>query len=218
MNQTLKSDENFDLENSKLIQLANELKTENDLSTIESLYYYVRDNWIYDPFNLDISSSGLIASNILDKNRAWCVEKALLLSSLIRICKIPARMGFGIVINHIGTDKLEEDLKRKEIVFHGYSEFFLNNKWVKLTPAFDQRICRLSRVKPMDFNGMEDVLFQEFENGNKFMEYIHIYGSFDKMPVKLMNQEMKTYYPHLFKEGNKNKFLKFKFEKEFLDY
>jgi hypothetical protein len=53
-------------------------------------------------------------------------------------------------------------------------------------------------VEPLDWNGKDDSLFQEFstEEG-KFMEY-HMTTVFEDVPVQLMNEEMRAYYPHLF--------------------
>ena len=52
----------------------------------------------------------------------------------------------------------------------------------------------------MDWDGINDSLFQEFEEGKRFMEYTHLYGDFQDVPIDLMNAEMKKYYPHLFEE------------------
>jgi len=71
---------------------------------------------------------------------------------------------------------------------------------VKCTPAFDQRICRVSGVTPLDWDGETDSLFQEFDQGKLFMEYKHFYGTFNDVPIELMNAEMKAHYPHLFEE------------------
>jgi len=102
------------------------------------------------------------------------------------------------VTNHIGVEKLTEYLKREEIVFHGYVELFLDGKWIKCTPAFDRRICRVSGVPPLEWDGKSDALFQAFIEEQQWMEYSHFYGIFEDVPVKLMNLEMKKYYPHLF--------------------
>ena len=112
-------------------------------------------------------------------------------------------MGYAIVRNHIGVEKLEKYLKRPEIVFHGYVEVFLNEKWVSCTPAFDKRICRISGVPPLPFDGENNSMFQKYSGDQLFMEYIHYYGTFDDVPVQLMNNEMQKYYPHLF-EGEWN--------------
>lgn len=164
------------------------------------LYYFVRDYFIYDPYHLDLTENGLTASKVLSKNRAWCVEKSTVLAALARKFGIPSRLGYGIVTNHIGVEKLTSILRRDEIVFHGYVELYLENKWVKCTPAFDQRICQLMKVTPLEWDGETDSLFQEFEAQQKFMEYLHFYGDFSDVPIELMNAEMKKYYPHLFEE------------------
>ena len=165
------------------------------------VYYLVRDHFLYDPYHLDLRPEALVASRILDKRRAWCVEKAIVMATCLRALNIPSRLGYGVVINHIGVDKLTAYLKRDEIVFHGYVEAFINGKWIKSTPAFDKRVCRLSGVPELDWDGENDAMFQAYSGDNKFMEYIHFYGHFDDVPVELMNSEMKKYYPHLFEES-----------------
>lgn len=171
------------------------------------LYYLIRDSFLYDPYHLDISEEGLKASKVLTKKRAWCVEKACLLAACARKLGIPSKLGYAIVKNHIGVEKLVSYLRREEIVFHGYVSLFIEGKWIKCTPAFDKRICKISGVSSLDWNAEEDSLFQEFESDKRFMEYVHFYGEFDDVPFNLMNTEMKKYYPHLFeKEWNTKEF------------
>lgn len=174
------------------------------------LYTFVRDAFLYDPYHLDITSEGLKASNVLSKRRSWCVEKSTVLAALARKHNIPSRLGYAIVTNHIGVEKLTSYLKRDEIVFHGYVELFINEKWVKCTPAFDKRICKLTKVAPLDWDGETDSMFQAFEGKSKFMEYIHFYGEFNDVPIELMNSEMKKYYPHLFEDKFNSKEFSFK--------
>lgn len=166
-----------------------------------ALYFLVRDAFLYDPYHLDLTNEGLKASNVLSKKRSWCVEKSSVLAACLRKFGIPSRLGYAIVTNHIGVEKLTHYLRREEIVFHGFVDVFLDGKWVKCTPAFDQRICRISGVTPLNWDGETDSLFQEFDQGKEFMEYKHFYGTFSDVPIELMNAEMKAYYPHLFEEN-----------------
>ena len=76
----------------------------------------------------------------------------------------------------------------------------MNNQWIACTPAFDKRICRISGVPPLEFDGKTDSMFQAYSGEKQFMEYLHYYGTFDDVPVDLMNAEMRRYYPHLFDE------------------
>ncbi len=164
------------------------------------LYFHVRDRFLYDPYHLDLRQDALKASNVLLKKRAWCVEKANVLAACARKFNIPSRLGYSIVTNHVGIEKLSRYLFKNEIVFHGYVEMFLDNKWVKCTPSFDKNICRLMDVEPLNWDGEADSMFQEFKKGEKYMEYVHFYGEFEDVPIELMNAEMKKHYPHLFTE------------------
>jgi transglutaminase-like putative cysteine protease len=180
------------------------------------LYNQIRDRFIYDPYHLDLKSESLKASYIFTKNRAWCVEKAIVLAALARKMNIPSKLGFAVVTNHIGVDRLTNYLKRPEIVFHGFVSLYIEGKWVKCTPAFDQRICRISQVTPLEFDGENDSLFQAFEGESEFMEYNHFYGEFEDLPIQLMHLEMKKYYPHLFEIQHDSRAFSFKYDSKYL--
>lgn len=192
----------------EIVQFVAGISPEEDKTELaRKLYFKVRDAFLYDPYHLDLRPQSLQASRITTKKRAWCVEKSILLAACVRHFGIPSRLGFAIVTNHIGVEKLVSYLGKEEIVFHGYTELFLENKWVKCTPAFDRRICALSGVSPLDWDGRTDSMFQEYEGNARFMEYKHFYGEFDDVPVELMNSEMQKHYPHLFeKEWNTKEF------------
>lgn len=164
------------------------------------LYFLVRDGFMYDPYHLDLRYESLKATHVIGKRRAWCVEKSTLLAACARKFNIPSRLGYAVVTNHIGVEKLVSYLRRNEIVFHGYTELFIDGKWIKCTPSFDKNICRMMDVEPLDWDAETDSMFQEYKKGEKYMEYIHFYGEFSDVPIELMNAEMKKYYPHLFEE------------------
>ena len=182
---------------------------ENEKERAITLYNKVRDSFLYNPYHLDLRHNALKATTIIKNKRAWCVEKAIVLAAAFRACSIPSRLGYGIVVNHIGVEKLTTFLKRKEIVFHGYVEAYIDDKWVKCTPAFDPLVCKIAGVPILDWNGETDALFHAYNGKEKFMEYIHFYGDFDDVPIKLMNDEMKKYYPHLFLETHNSKVFSF---------
>lgn len=169
-----------------------------------ALYHKVRDGFLYDPYHLDLRHEALISSQIVAKKRAWCVEKSLLMASALRALSIPSALGYAIVENHIGVERLLTHLKTSKIVFHGYVAAYLNGKWVKATPAFDRRICAIAGVPPLAWDGKSDSIFQAFEEDKQFMEYHHDYGLFSDVPIELMNSEMKTHYPHLFDGTHEN--------------
>jgi hypothetical protein len=114
-------------------------------------------------------------------------------------------LGFAIVKNHLEINRLREYLKKDEIVFHGYVSLFIDDKWVRCTPAFDKGVCRLSGVEPLAFDGVNDSMFQEFNKNRQFITYLHYYGEFSDLPFELMRSEMMKHYPHLFENKYESK-------------
>ena len=149
------------------------------------IYYTVRDGIRYDPYYPFYLPEHYRASHVLASGRGYCVCKASLLCALGRSLGIPSRVGFATVRNHLATRQLIEFLGSDLFVYHGYTDFFLNGKWVKATPAFNKELCLRHRVAPLEFNGREDSIFQPFnQENNRFMEYLDFHGTFDDIPVK----------------------------------
>lgn len=172
------------------------------------LYYAIRDGFKYSPYHVNLKPYALKASYLLTKDYGHCIEKSNLFAACARSLGIPARLGYGNVRNHLGTKDLEETLKTDVLVYHGYAEVYLEERWLKVTPVFNIELCEKLGVEPLDFNGEEDAVFQKSDkNGNPFMEYTADHGTFADVPLEQITQGMQSYYPHLFeKELNNSKF------------
>jgi transglutaminase-like putative cysteine protease len=176
------------------------------------LFLVVRDKFAYDPYILHLNRKDMRASEILKRTSAYCNEKAIVLASALRYHGIPARLYFGNVRNHIATGKLEQLLGTDLMAFHGCVEVCLGGKWLKATPAFNKELCEKIGVAPLEFNGEEDAIFQQFSlNGERFIEYVEVIGSFDDMPHERFIQELRKHYGHLF-DSNSEKTHRFKVE------
>ncbi len=162
------------------------------------LYYAVRDVIWYDPYLPFYRPEHYRASNVLAKGRAFCVGKATLLCALGRVCGIPSRVGFADVRNHLATRQLIEFLGSDLFVYHGFTEFYLNGKWCKATPAFNIQLCKRHKVIPLEFDGRQDSIFQSFNVENKlFMEYVADHGAYTEVPVdKIVAAWKKEYGEH----------------------
>lgn len=148
------------------------------------LYYAVRDNIWYDPYSPFYRPEHYRASLILQKGRGYCVAKATLLCALARACGIPSRIGFATVKNHLATTQLIKHIGSNRFVYHGFTEFFLNGKWIKASPAFNKELCQRFQVPPLDFDGRKDSIFQTYNSQNEpFMEYVEYHGSFADIPI-----------------------------------
>lgn len=159
------------------------------------LYYAARDGIRYDPYTVSSNPEAYKASATLKRGRGFCVQKAALLCAFGRACRIPSRLGFANVRNHLASKQLIEFVGSNLFVFHGYTEFYLEGKWVKATPAFNETLCERYQVAPLDFNGREDSIFQAYSMDRKlFMEYTDDYGTFPTIPIELMIRTWRELY------------------------
>ena len=175
---------------------------ESDIERAVSLYYAVRDGIRYNPV-LDFSQDGAYrASSTLERGEGFCVGKSALLAACARSIGIPARVGFADVKNHLTSPRLRERMGTDLFIYHGYAELFLDGKWVKATPVFNDELCRRFRVKPLEFDGRADSIFHPFdEDDRRHMEYVRDHGAFDDVPAERIQREFRAYYPNTFTLG-----------------
>ena len=166
-----------------------------------ALYYAVRDGIRYNPYVFSRDPETLKGSHALRSGESYCVPKAALLAACARHCGIPARIGLADVCNHLATPRLLELLRSEVFAMHGYTELYLDGRWVKATPAFNQALCRLFAVAPLEFDGRADSVFHPFnQQGERYMEYLADHGQFADVPEELFFKHLAKVYPHLFAE------------------
>ncbi len=161
-----------------------------------SLYYAVRDGFRYDPFRIDLSPHGMEPERVLENGYGWCVPKAALLSAACKAVGVKARLGFADVRNHLTTPRLQAAMRTDVFAWHGFSEIFLEGKWVKATPAFNRELCEKSGLSPLEFDGLEDSIFHEYDGGRQHMQYLKMHGSFEDIPLDRMIASYREIYPH----------------------
>lgn len=168
------------------------------------LYYKVRDSIIYNTYNIFFETRFFKASSAIKRGFGFCIPKAILLATVARAIGVPSRLHFVDVTNHIASEKILERLQTNVFIFHSYTDLYLNGKWVKATPAFNKTMCEKFDVEPLDFDGENDSLFQQFDKkGNKYMEYLYDHGTFDDLPYGKMLNSFKKAYPHIYEEDKK---------------
>ena len=167
-----------------------------------SLYYAVRDRIRYNPFQNFMADDAYRASTCLERSLGWCVSKAALLAGAARAAGIPARVGFADVKNHLTTPELTAKMGTDLFVYHGYTELYLDGKWVKATPAFNLSLCTKFRVKPLEFDGRSDSIFHPFDEDNRrHMEYLRERGAFADVPVEDIKRVFGETYPQFYNLG-----------------
>lgn len=166
-----------------------------------ALFYAVRDGIRYDPYV--ISSAGpeaYRASTVVRDKVSYCIPKSVLLCAAARAVGLTARLGFADVRNHLNSEKLRERLGGTDLfVWHGYTEFFLDGRWVKVTSAFNIELCDRFGVLPLEFDGEHDALLHPYTaDGRDHMEYVRERGSFDDLPLDEILEEFRATYPGMF--------------------
>ena len=160
-----------------------------------SLYYAVRDQVRYDPYNVQLTEVAFCASTTLATRRAWCVPKAILLAAVCRAQGIPARLGYADVKNHLSTQRMREEMKTDLFAWHGYTDIFLEGQWVKATPAFNIELTQKFRLLPLEFDGRCDSIYHPFDaRGNKHMEYVQQRGTYAECPIDTLRAAFADIY------------------------
>ncbi|MHA7854806.1 MULTISPECIES: transglutaminase family protein [Marinobacter] len=171
---------------------------------VKALYLAVRDSVQYNPYVFQTDPNTLSASYALKSRESYCIPKAVLLGAAARYIGIPSRLGLADVRNHLSSPKLIEWLRSDIFRMHGFIELYLNGQWVKATPAFNKQLCALMKVEPLEFDGVNDSVFQEFtEDGEAHMEYINDHGVFDDVPFDFIVDGVRSAYGHLFEADGK---------------
>jgi len=203
MNEYRQSARFVDSAHPKVVQFAAEQAKGNDArEKAVALYYAVRDRIRYNPFQNFTLDDTYRGSVCLERGEGWCVPKAALLAGCARAVGIPARVGYADVKNHLTTPALTAKMGTDLFVFHGYTDLFLEGKWVKATPAFNLAMCTRFRVKPLEFDGREDSIFHPFDEDNRrHMEYLHFRGTYADVPAEEIRRVFAETYPRYFNLG-----------------
>ncbi|HWL89002.1 MAG TPA: transglutaminase family protein [Polyangiaceae bacterium] len=165
----------------------------NDKERATRLFRAVRDRFRYDPYTVSLERDAYRASAILDRDRGFCITKAIALCAAARAVGIPARLGFADVRNHLASEKLLQVMRSNVFAFHGYVELWIGSpafggggeerRALKACPAFNAELCARFGVAPLEFDGEHDAMLQAFDGqGRKYMEYLKDRGLYVDFP------------------------------------
>ncbi len=166
-----------------------------DVEKARRLYLAVRDDLRYDPYRLGTEPDDFKASRTLERGSGFCVTKAAVLAAVARAQGIPARLGFADVRNHLSTPRLRREMGTDVFAYHGFTELWLGGRWVKATPAFNRSLCERARILPLEFDGVDDSIYQPFDlDGRRHMEYLRDRGVYRDIPLAKMFAELTEFY------------------------
>ena len=177
---------------------------EHNLNRAIKIYNAIRDGWKYTASKITLSEEDMKATEIYKRQEGNCIEKSVLMIACCRAANIPARLCLAKVRNQNAVENVEQTFGKDYLVPHGYVELWLNEKWVKATPAFNKSLCKRLGVEVLPFDGINDSIFQQYDQkGGIFMEYLEDYGWFDDIPIDYIIEVMRENYPLLIQKGYK---------------
>ena len=166
------------------------------------LFYAVRDRIRYDVYGIGLSRDGMKASSIIKNGVGFCIHKSIVFAAAARCVDIPSQLAFADVRNHISTEALREILGGDVFHYHSYAEIYLNERWIKVTPVFNLKLCRLFGLDPLDFDGFKDATLQLYDKqGNRYMEFVRHHGTFAEFPYEQCMAALRRHHPRLFADG-----------------
>jgi transglutaminase-like putative cysteine protease len=189
----------IDADHPKIVAYAKRVAGEGtDRERALRLYYAVRDELRYDPYNTPMRREAYRASATLAAGHGFCINKAGLLTAVCRAAGIAARVGYADVRNHMTTRRLSELMGSDMFYYHGYAEVWLDGRWVKATPAFNRELTEKFGLKPLDWDGVADSIYHPFDlGGRRHMEYLAYRGVFADIPFEEIRGAFRHYYPRM---------------------
>jgi transglutaminase-like putative cysteine protease len=189
----------IDSQHPKIIAYASRAAGEgSDQAKARRIYYAVRDDLRYDPYNTPMKQEAYRASATLAAGHGYCVNKAGLMTAACRAVGIPARVGYADVRNHMTTKRLSDLMGSDVFYYHGYAEVWLDGRWVKATPAFNRELTERFGLKPLDWDAATDSIYHPFDlSGRRHMEYLAYRGVFADIPFEEIRAAFRHYYPRM---------------------
>lgn len=185
-----------DSDHPAVIELAARTSGSCDRERAVSLYKLVRDGFRYDPYRIDVSEAGMRASTVIAQGFGWCVTKAALLAAAARAAGIPARLGYADVRNHLSTQRMRDMLRTDLFVWHGFTQLWVEGRWLKATPAFNIELCERFGLLPLEWDAGSDSVYHPYDRaGRRHMEYVNDRGSFDDIPRERIATDFAATYP-----------------------
>lgn len=169
----------------------------SDIEKSVKLFYAIRDEIRYDPYQMRAEAEAFKASYALIQGASYCIPKANLLVACARRAAIPAAIGLSDVTNHMCTERFQELIGGTDLFpHHGYAVMYLDGEWIKAAPAFNIHLCDKFGVTPTEFDGRHHALLQEYDkHGHKHMEYVTDSGIWSDFPYDRVISDYVAFYP-----------------------
>ncbi|HPF45105.1 MAG TPA: transglutaminase family protein [Syntrophomonadaceae bacterium] len=183
----------------KVKELTGGCKTEAEAS--QRIFLFVRDQIPYNMYAVCGNKEYYKASQILKAGNGYCIQKAILLTTLARAAGIPSRLVLVAIRNHLTPPEVVSLLGSNLFFPHGYSQILLDGHWVNIAATYDTPLCERIGAAVPDFDGKNDTLLPKTDlAGRRFIEYVDHHGTYDDMPWDYIVGKMPDYYDARWKD------------------
>ncbi|MGE5379508.1 MAG: transglutaminase-like domain-containing protein [Methylocystaceae bacterium] len=190
---------NHPLLQTKVQQLTEGCRSPSEV--IKQIFYFIRDDIPYNMYAVSGNQKHYQASNILEAGTGYCVQKAILFTAMGRAAGIPSRLVLVAIRNHLTPPDVVKLLQGNLFFPHGYSQFFLNDRWVNVAATYDKPLCERIGAAVPEFDGCSDTLLPKTDlQGRQFIEYVDNYGTFQDFPWDFIMEKLPDYYEHGFED------------------
>jgi len=166
-----------------------------DAETATALFYFVRDSIRYNIYMISAAIDDFRASQVLEWGKGYCVQKAVLLAAMGRAAGVPSRLTFARIRNNKLPPHIVERIGTNILPRHGYTQFFLHDRWVSATPTFDKELCSRLEVPPVEFNGEGNAVLPEKDlRGNPFIDYVEKFPHCDDLPFEWIAERVRAVF------------------------
>ena len=193
MGHYLRATSTIEADHKKIIETATNVTQgcASDEEKAVELFYFVRDSIRYNIYMISVFIEDFRASRILEWGKAYCVQKAVLLTALGRAAGIPSRLVFAKIRNHKIPGHVVQMFNTNIFPRHGYNQFFLNGKWISAAATFDKKIKKKNGLPTVEFDGKRDAILPEKDlKGAPYIEYIEKFPPKEDLPFDWIRERV----------------------------
>lgn len=158
------------------------------------LFEHVRDEIQYE-FRAKLTRDEYRASRVLADGRGFCVQKAVLLSALLRAVRIPAAIVLCDLKDHTLPTRIVKAMGTDVMFHHGLNAIYLDGRWLLADASLSADVVGRKRYRRVDFDGHGDALFPKTTlDGAAHAEVIRFHGMYADLPFEQMMQAFMAAY------------------------
>ncbi|TNE87277.1 MAG: transglutaminase family protein [Deltaproteobacteria bacterium] len=149
-------------------------------------FEHVRDAVPYE-FMAKLTPGQYRASYVLDRGRGFCVQKAVLLTALLRACGIPSAIVLSELRDRTMPRRISQAMGTDIMHGHGLTAVFLDGEWLLVDASHDASFAERKEYETVTWDGQGDALIAATTlDGRPHAEFVALQGVFLDLPFEAL--------------------------------